>query len=86
MHFVMHEHKPPSTLNWLWKVLADQAKRSRAGVTTKIHAKSAASGEIIAFGLTGAQASDARHFEVLLDIGSDIKPRVAICDKGYARS
>jgi transposase len=58
--------------------------RSRGGFTTKIHAKSDSSGDIIAFDLTGGEASDARHFETLLDIGPDIKPRAAICDKGYA--
>jgi transposase len=58
--------------------------RSRGGFTTKIHAKSDASGDIIAFDLTGGEASDARHFETLLDIGPDVQPRAAICDKGYA--
>jgi transposase len=58
--------------------------RSRGGFTTKIHAKSDASGDIIAFDLTGGEASDARHFDILLDIGPDIRPRAAICDKGYA--
>jgi transposase len=58
--------------------------RSRGGFTTKIHAKSDASGDIIAFDLTGGQAFDGRHFEILLDIGPDIQPRAAICDKGYA--
>jgi transposase len=43
-----------------------------------------ASGDIIAFHLTGGEASDARHFDVLLDIGPDIQPRAVICDKGYA--
>ncbi len=56
----------------------------RGGLTTKIHAKSDASGDIIAFDLTGGEASDGRHFETLLDIGPDIQPRAAICDKGYA--
>jgi hypothetical protein len=32
--------------------------------------------------LTGGQAADAPHFEMLLDIGPDIQPRAAICDKG----
>jgi transposase len=41
-------------------------------------------GAIIAFDLTGGEASDARHFETLLDIGPDVKPRAVICDKGYA--
>ena len=59
--------------------------RSRGGFTTKIHAgNSDASGDIIAFDLTGGEASDGRHFETLLDIGPDIQPRAAICDKGYA--
>ena len=52
--------------------------RSGGGFTTKIHAKSDASGDIIAFDLTGREASDARHFETLLDIGPDIRPRAAI--------
>ena len=56
----------------------------RGGFTTKIHAKSDASGGIIAFDLTGGEASDARHFETLLDIGPDVKPRVALGDKGYS--
>jgi hypothetical protein len=58
--------------------------RSRGGFTTKIHAKSDASGDIIAFDPTGGEASDAHHFETLLDIGPDIQPHAAICDKGYA--
>ena len=58
--------------------------RSRGGFTTKIHAKSDASGDIIAFDLTGGEAFDGRHFETLLGIGPDIQPRVVICDKGYA--
>ncbi len=58
--------------------------RSRGGFTTKIHAKSDASGDIIAFDLTGGEAADAPHFETLLDIGPDIQLRVVICDKGYA--
>jgi transposase len=58
--------------------------RSRGGFTTKIHAKSDASGDIIAFDLTGGEAFDGRHFETLLDIGPDIQPRAVIGDKGYA--
>ena len=34
--------------------------------------------------MTRGEASDARHFDVLLDIGPDIQPRAVICDKGYA--
>lgn len=58
--------------------------RSRGGFTTKIHAKSDASGTIIAFDLTGGEKADAPHFITLLDIGPDITPRVAIGDKGYS--
>lgn len=58
--------------------------RSRGGFTTKIHAKSDRSGDIIAFDLTGGEASDATHFQALLDSGPDITPRVAIGDKGYS--
>jgi transposase len=52
--------------------------RSRGGFTTKIHAKSDASGDIIAFDLTGGEAFDGRHFETLLGIGPDIQPRVVM--------
>jgi transposase len=58
--------------------------RSRGGFTTKIHAKSDASGTPIAFDLTGGEKADAPHFEILLDLGPDITPRAAIGDKGYA--
>ena len=58
--------------------------RSRGGFTTKIHAKADYSGDIIAFDLTGGQASDSTHFETLLDIGPDITPRAALGDKGYS--
>jgi hypothetical protein len=54
-------------------------RRLRGGFTTKIHAKSDASGDIIVFDLTSGEAFDGRHFDILLDIGPDI-----ICDKGYA--
>ena len=33
--------------------------------------------------MTGGEASDSRHFPVLLDIGPQITPRAAIGDKGY---
>ena len=60
------------------------ARDTAQGFTTKIHAKSDALRDIIAFDPTGGEASDARHFNVLLDIGPDIRPRAVICDKGYA--
>jgi hypothetical protein len=56
---------------------------SRGGFTTKIHAKSDASNNIISFDLTGGDAADTPHFETLLDIGPDIQPRAAICGKAY---
>ncbi len=37
----------------------------------------------LAFHLTGGEASDTRHFEILLDIGPDIAPRAVLGDKGY---
>ncbi|MDP3406660.1 IS5 family transposase [Bosea sp. (in: a-proteobacteria)] len=58
--------------------------RSRGGFTTKIHAKSDASGALIGFDLTGGEKGDAPHFAVLLDLGPDIAPRAVIGDKGYA--
>jgi hypothetical protein len=60
------------------------ARTFAGGFTTKIHAKSDSSEDIIAFDLTGGEASDATHFQTLLDIGPDITPRVAIGDKGYS--
>ena len=64
-----------------------KARRSGARVAAsprKSTQKSDASGDIIAFDLTGGEAPDGRHFETLLDIGPDIQPRAVICDKGYA--
>lgn len=58
--------------------------RSKGGFTTKIHGKADGCGDLIAFDLTGGEASDCTHFETLLDIGPDIKPRAAIADKGYS--
>jgi transposase len=58
--------------------------RSKGGFTTRIHAKADACGDLIAFDLTGGEASDCTHFQTLLDIGPDITPRAAIADKGYS--
>jgi transposase len=58
--------------------------RSRGGFTTKIHAKSDASGALIAFDLTGGEKADAPHFPILLGLGPDIDPRAGIGDKGYS--
>ena len=35
------------------------------------------------FDLTPRQASDSRHFPVLLELGPDITPRAGVGDKGY---
>jgi transposase len=37
----------------------------------------------IAFDLTGGEAADSPHFEILMDLGPDIQPRAAVADKGY---
>lgn len=37
----------------------------------------------IAFDLTGGEASDSRHFETLLNLGPDARPRAVVADKGY---
>ena len=58
--------------------------RLHGGFTTKIHAKSDASGALIGFDLTGREKGEAPHFAVLLDIGPDIAPRAVIGDKGYS--
>ena len=35
------------------------------------------------FDLTGGQAADSPHFETLLDLGPDVRPRVIVADKAY---
>jgi transposase len=57
--------------------------RSRGGFSTKIHLKTDFGGLPIAFDLTPGQASDSRHFPVLLDLGPEITPRAVVGDKGY---
>lgn len=37
----------------------------------------------IGFHLTGGEVSDSTQFETSLDIGPDVRPRVALTDKGY---
>lgn len=56
---------------------------SRGGFSTKIHLKFDFDGLPLAFHLTGGEASDSRNFEILLDIGPDIRPRAVLGDKGY---
>ena len=57
--------------------------RSRGGFSTKIHLKTDLDGNPLDFHLTGGEASDSTQFETSLDIGPDIRPRVAMTDKGY---
>jgi len=53
------------------------------GFTTKIHLKTDLHGRPLDFHLTGGEASDSIQFETSLDIGPDIRPRIAVTDKGY---
>ena len=57
--------------------------RSRGGFSTKIHLKTDLDGNPLDFHLTGGEVSDTTQFEISLDLGPDITPRVAITDKGY---
>jgi transposase len=57
--------------------------RSRGGFSTKIHLKTDLEGHPLDFHLTGGEVSDSTEFETSLDIGPDIRPRIAVTDKGY---
>ena len=57
--------------------------RSRGGFSTKIHLKTDLDGRPLDFHLTPGEASDSTQFETSLDIGPDIRPRIAVTDKGY---
>ncbi len=57
--------------------------RSPGGFSTKIHLKTDLDGNPLDFHLTAGEASDSTQFETSLDIGPDIRPRIAITDKGY---
>jgi transposase len=57
--------------------------RSRGGFSTKIHLKTDLDGNPLDFHLTGGEASDSTQFETSLNIGPDIRPRIAMTDKGY---
>ena len=56
---------------------------SRGGFSTKIHLKTDLDGNPLDFHLTGGEVSDSTQFEISLDIGPDIRPRIAMTDKGY---
>jgi transposase len=57
--------------------------RSRGGFSTKIYLKTDLDGNPLDFHLTGGEASGSTQFETSLDIGPDIRPRIAMTDKGY---
>ena len=57
--------------------------RSRGGFSTKIHLKTDFDGLPITFDLTGGEAADSPHFETLMDLGPDVRPRAIVADKGY---
>jgi transposase len=70
--------------NWnsVWKRFW-RLSRSRGGFSTKIHLKTDLEGNPLDFHLTGGEASDSTRFETSLDIGPDIRPRIAMTDRGY---
>jgi transposase len=57
--------------------------RSRGGFSTKNHIKTYLDGNPLDFHLTGGEVSDSTQFETSLDIGPDVRPRIAMTDKGY---
>jgi transposase len=57
--------------------------RSRGGFSTKIHLETDLDGNPLDFHLTGGEVSDSTQFGISLDIGPDIRPRIAMTDKGY---
>jgi transposase len=79
-----HHRARPRLGGWCQRGQAGQALgRSRGGFSTKIHLKTDLDGDALAFDLTGGEASDSRHFPILLDLGPEITPRAAVGDKGY---
>jgi len=57
--------------------------RSRGEFSTKIHLRTDLDGNPLDFHLTGGKAGDSTQFETSLDIGPDIRPRIAVMDKDY---
>jgi hypothetical protein len=57
--------------------------RSRGGFSTKIHLKTDLDDNPLDFHLTGGEAGDSTQFETSADIGPDIRPRIAVTEKGY---
>ena len=54
---------------------------SRGGFSTKIHLKTDLDGRPLDFHLTPGEASDSTQFETSLDIGPDIRPRIAMTER-----
>ena len=59
------------------------ARPFAGGFSTKIHLKTDLDGQPLDFHLTGGEVSDSTQLETSLDIGPDIRPRIAMTDKGY---
>ena len=79
-----HDSARPRLSRWGKRGQQHQAfGRSRGGFSTKIHLKTDLDGNPLDFHLTGGEASDSTQFETSLDIGPDIRPRIAMTDKGY---
>src|ERR1700693_6159808 len=83
---VLRQHDRPRSRLGRWRKRGQQHQalgRSRGGFSTKIHLKTDLDGHPLDFHLTGGEVSDSTEFETSLDIGPDIRPRIAVTDKGY---
>ena len=83
---VLRQHNGAGTRLGRWCKRGQQHQalgRSRGGFSTKIHLKTDLDGRPLDFHLTGGEASDSLQFETSLDIGPDVRPRIAVTDKGY---
>ena len=79
-----HDRPRPRLGGWGKRGQHGQALgRSRGGFSTKIHLKTDLDGQPLDFHLTGGEAGDSTEFEISLDLGPDIRPRIAVTDKGY---
>ena len=85
-HTVFRQYDCPSSRVSGWGKSGQEHQalgRSRGGFSTKIHLKTDLDGNPLDFHLTPGEASDSTQFETSLDIGPDIRPRIAMTDKGY---
>src|SRR5215510_13095724 len=77
--FRQHDGARPRLRRWGKRGQRCQAfGRSRGGFSTKIHLKTDLDGNPLDFHLTGGEVSDSTQFETSLDIGPDIRPRIAM--------